>query len=110
MKRMVGREEILLPVQDRRIFGRPVIALAQPERLQVNSQGFSQCRVRIGLEPGIRKVGNHWFSGVKLDDVGVLHAADVAPGAALVEPEQRRETIQGAFVDVDRGRRAFADS
>ena len=101
MKGMVGSDERLLAVQDGWISRGPVVALAQPEGLQVNGQGMGEGGMWVGFELRVRQVGDYGFGGVELDEVGLLDPADVAPGAPFIEPQKRWQAVQGALVHVD---------
>ena len=61
----------------------------------------------VPVEVGITQVRHFGLVPVELDDVGVVHIAEVAPGTALVGPEQRRDKWERGLVHVEGGWRAL---
>ena len=45
---------------------------------------------------------------MNLDDVGPFHVAEVGPAAALIDTQERFESVQGAAMDVEVVRQVFA--
>ena len=77
---MVGRQEGLLAVQDRRVLAPCVVDALDLAGLQVELDAPQQCRVRVGLEVGVDEIGDLARVPVQLDQVGPLDLAEV--GAA----------------------------
>ena len=98
--RVVGQEERLLAVQDRRVGAGGVIGALDLAGPQVELDAAQQGRVRVGVEVGVGQVRDLARMAVELDQVGALDLAEVGAGAALVDAEQRVEGLQGGAVDV----------
>ena len=98
---MIGCEERLLAVQDRRVRAGGVVDALDLAGPQVELDAPQQGRVRVGVEVGIDQVRDLAGLAVELDQVGALDLAEVGPGAALVDAEQRVEGLQGGAVDVE---------
>ena len=101
VERVIGHQERLLAVQDRRVRAGGVfqaIDLAGAEReLDAPQQG----RVRVGFELGVDQVRDLAGLAVELDQVGPLDLAQVGPGASLVDAEQRVERLERGAVDIE---------
>ncbi len=89
--RVVGPEERLLAVQDRRVIARRVVGALELAGPQVQLDAPEQGRVRVGLEVGVDQVGELARMAVDLDQVGPLDLAEVRPAAALIDAEERVE-------------------
>ena len=61
---VLGEDEGLLPVKDRRVARGTVIVFSEPEGLQVDGERFCERRMRVGLKLGVGEVGD-----LRLDSV-----------------------------------------
>jgi hypothetical protein len=100
-ERVVGRQEGLLAVEDRRVLAPGVIDALDLAGPQVQLDAPEQGRVRFGLEIGVDQVRDLARLAVQLDQVGALDLTEVGPGASLVDAEQRVERFEGAAMDVE---------
>ncbi len=90
-QRVPGREERFLAVEDGGIGALGVVEAVDLPRPQRELDAAEQGRVRVGLEVGIDQVRDLPGMPVQLDQVRPYDLAQVRPGAALVNPEQRLE-------------------
>ena len=107
-ERVVGRQEGLLAMQDRRVLAPGVVDALDLAGPQVELDAPQQGRVRVGLEVGVDEIGDLARVPVQLDQVGPLDLAEVGAGAALVDAEQRVERIEGGAMDVEGIRQELA--
>ena len=107
--RVVGEEERLLAVQDRRVRAGGVVGALDLAGPQVQLDAPKQGRVRVGVEVGIGQVRDLARMAVELDQVGALDLAELGPGATLVDAEQRVEGFQRPAVDVQGVGQELAD-
>jgi hypothetical protein len=85
---VVGQEESLLAVEDRRIRARGVIAALDLAGAEIELDAPQQGRVGIDLEVGVDEVGHFAGMAMQLDQVRSFDLAEVSPGAALIDAEQ----------------------
>jgi len=85
-----------------------LVALNLP-RPQVQLDAAGEGRVRVGFEGGVDEIRQLSRPPVDFDDVRPLDLAEVGAAAAFVNPQDRRQRIQGALVDVQVVRQQFAD-
>jgi hypothetical protein len=106
---MIGREECLLAMENRRISAgslNEAVDLASAERELDTSL---ERRVRVGLEIGINEVRNVPRMAVQFDRVCPVESSEVGSGASLVDAQQRVERRERSAMDVESVRQQFAD-
>jgi hypothetical protein len=106
---VVGEQECLLAVQDRRVRARRIIGALDLAGAEIELDASDERRVRVGDEVGIDEVGDLAGLAVELDQVGAFDLAQVGAGAALVGAEERAQGLQGTAVDVQGIREELAD-
>ena len=99
--RVAGQQERLLAVRDRRVLAGGVVGALDLAGPQVELDAPQQSGVRVGVEVGVDQIRDLARVAVELDQVGALDLAEVGPGAALVDAEQRVEGLQRRAVDVE---------
>ena len=89
MQRMVGRHERLLAMKNGRVGRAGIFKALDLAGAEQDSDAPAKCGVGIGLEVGIDQVRNLAGMPVQLDQVGAVDFAQVGPGTALVDAQQR---------------------
>ena len=101
VKRVLGEQEGLLAVEDRRVGAAPVLQavdLAGPER-ELDAPKLR--RVGVGLELGVDQVGDLAGLAVQLDQVRPPDLPKVRSSAPLEDPQQRVQRIERGPVDIE---------
>src|SRR4051794_28434613 len=102
MERVVGWQERLLAMEDRRVRALHIVVAIELARAERQLDAAKQGRMRVGLEIGINEVRNLPRMPMQLDQVRPLDLAQISPCAALVNPEQRLERIERVAMHVKR--------
>ena len=76
VERMIGRQECLLTMEDRRIGTGSVIGAVDLAGTERELDAALECRVPVGLEIGINKVANLARLAVQPDQVGPVESAE----------------------------------
>jgi hypothetical protein len=109
VERVIGLQERLLAMEDRRIGAGSVIEAVNLEGTERELDTSLERRVRLGLEIGINEVRNLAGLAVQLDQVGPVNLPQVGAGASFVDAEQRIERLEGAAMIVEGRRQQLAD-
>jgi hypothetical protein len=109
VKRMIGREECLLAMENRRIPAGGIVEAVDLAGAERELDAALERRVRVGLEIGIDEVRNLARLTVQLDQVGPIDFSQVCTGASLVNAQKRIERIERGPMDVESARQQFAD-
>jgi hypothetical protein len=80
---MIGRQERLLTVQNRRIRAGCVVEAVNLAGAERELNAALERRVRVGLEIGINEVRHLARLAVQLDQAGPVESAEVGSGASL---------------------------
>ena len=107
--RVIGQQERLLAVQDRRVRARGIVGALDLAGAQIELDASKQRRVRVGVEIRIGQVRDLARMAVQLDQVNALDLAQIGAGAALIGAEERAEGLQRRAVDVQGIRKELAD-
>ena len=91
MEWMVGRQESLLAMEDRRIRAGGVVEAVDLAGAERKLDAAVESRVRVGLEIGINELRNLAGLAVQLDQIGPVDGAEVGSGTSLVDPQERIE-------------------
>ena len=106
---MPGWEERFLAVEDGGIGARRVVVAVELPRPERELDAAEQGRVRVGLEVGIDQVRDLPRMPVQLDQVRSFDRAQVRSGAALLNPQQRLERIEGVAVNIEGVQQELSD-
>ncbi len=98
---IVGSQEGVFAVQDGWIGALGVISTIDLPDSQVEPNRPQERRVRIFLESGVHQIGKLAGPPMDLHDVGAFRVAEIGSAAALVDAQERFESIQGIAVDIE---------
>ncbi len=98
---MVGGQEGVFSVQDGWIGALGVVGTVDLPGPQIDPDRPQQRRVWIIVKFWIHQVGELAGAPMDFDDVGAFHVAEIGMAAALVDIQERIESIQGMAVDVE---------
>lgn len=78
--------------------------------LEVNDKRTNENGMTVDIEARVRKIGHLRLAAMEFDDGCSLDRPDIAPGAAFIQPQQRRQARQRRDVDVERIAGQFSDA
>src|SRR6266511_4164937 len=82
VKRIIGRNESLLAMQDRRVRRSRIIPVADIQALQISLHARTQRGMRVGVEVRVMQVGNLRLVGAEFDDRRFFEATPHLSGEA----------------------------
>ncbi len=108
-ERIPGWEERFLAVEDGGIGALGVVEAVELPRAERKLDAAEQGRGRVSLDVGTDQVRDLPRMPVQLDQVRPLDLAQVRPGAALVNPQQRLERIERFAMNLEGVRQELSD-
>jgi hypothetical protein len=108
-ERVLGPQEGLLAVQDRRVLAPGVIEALDGAGPQVQLDAPQQGRVRVGLEVGVDEIGDLARLAVQLDQVDLVESAESGSATTVVDAQERIEWLDRSVMVVERIRQKFCD-